>query len=270
MIPHLYARVHMPNGPVADALGQWASSLDSLPEHVVVAAWPGLDRYTLVGEQWAWTTGQWIEHLQDPYLEHPFAASPDGDRHAILHLEVSLTPGCRKLTRHEWAEIAHRLARTATIEIPAHQGQGARWVAFQALPGRLDLIANLITVDGTWHSLPEDVLDRLDAEARRIQQELDLVPPRAARPVPTATAQLASVLTQLADEHGGPLAAVRGLVEHAAHRTGPGTDAAHRLAWIARRVHSIQQDLERTAAVMGHPPATVVPPTAGRPSRRSP
>lgn len=60
---------------------------------------------------------------------------------------------------------------------------------------------------------------------RRIEQDLHLIPVRtvlttrsAARTVPAASAQLAVVLTQLADEQAGPLATVRGLVEHTAYR----------------------------------------------------
>ncbi|MGC5412751.1 relaxase/mobilization nuclease, partial [Streptomyces sp. DT225] len=92
---------------------------------------------------------------------------------------------------------------------------------------RLDLIANLITHDGSWHSLPDDVLEHLDAEARLIEHDLGLTPSRAARrPAPSPTALLASVLAQLADEHTGPLVAVRGLIEHTAHRTAHQPDAA--------------------------------------------
>ncbi|MFD5128960.1 hypothetical protein [Streptomyces olindensis] len=65
--------------------------------------------------------------------------------------------------------------------------------------------------------------------------------------------QLATVLAQLADEQSGPLATVRGLIEHSAHRlarqpgaVGPHT--AHRLELIARRLHGIQQDLDATTA----------------------
>ncbi|BCM71254.1 hypothetical protein EASAB2608_06588 [Streptomyces sp. EAS-AB2608] len=80
-----------------------------------------------------------------------------------------------------------------------------------------------------------------------------------ARTVPTASAQLATVLAQLADERSGPLATVRGLIEHTAHRaalqpgTGPDTEhrapgTGHRLELIAHRLHGIQQDLDATAA----------------------
>ncbi|MGA5065314.1 hypothetical protein ACPB9E_16405 [Streptomyces exfoliatus] len=67
------------------------------------------------------------------------------------------------------------------------------------------------------------------------------------------TAQLASVLAQLADEQAGPLATVRGFVEHVAYRIASQSGAAsvdtvHRLELIARRLHAIQQDLDTTAA----------------------
>ncbi|MEV5605474.1 relaxase/mobilization nuclease [Streptomyces sp. NPDC052299] len=275
MIPHLHEPVHIPHSQIAEALGHSVSSPEDLASHTVVAAWPGLDRYTLDGEQWTWTARQWAEHLQDPYLEHPFAASPNGDRHAILHLEVDLHPDDRALTRHWWSEIAHRLARTATIELPGKESLSCRWVAFQALPGRLDLIANLITLDGAWHSLPDDVVERLEAEARLIEQDLGLTPSRAARPAPTSTALLASVLAQLADEHTGPLAAVRGLIEHTARQTAhqagaADTATAHSLLLLARRVYAIQEDLGRTATRLAKPTAVVEPPAARRAAHRSP
>ncbi|MFJ6574056.1 relaxase/mobilization nuclease [Streptomyces sp. NPDC091292] len=254
---------------------------EGLTEHTNVAHWPALDYFTLDDEQKTWTSVQWAEHLEDPYLEHPFATSPDDDRRAILHLDVRLHPDDRGLTRPEWAEVAHRLARAAGIEIPGKES-GCRWIAVQAQPSRLDLIANLIHLDGAWHTPPADKLRRLAHEARRIEQDLDLIPVRsdsparpAVRAALTASAQLATILTHLADERAGPLAAVRGLAEHTSHRIArqPGavsTDAAHRLELIALRLHAIQQDLDTTATRLVQPRAVPVPAAARHSAHRSP
>ncbi|MCX4531060.1 relaxase/mobilization nuclease [Streptomyces sp. NBC_01669] len=282
MIPRLHERTHAPHDPLAEALGRPVSPNEGLPEYTVVAHWPGLDYFTLDDEQKIWTSVQWAEHLEDPYLEHPFAASPDDDRHAILHLTVRLHPDNRQLTGPEWSETGHRLARAAGIEIPGEE-HGCRWIAVQAQPQRLDLIANLIRLDGAWHAPPNDILRRLADEARRIEQDLHLISPvrtgpttrPAIRKAPTASAQLASVLTQLADEQAGPLAAVRGLVEHTAHRVArqpgaAGTDTAHRLELIARRLHAIQQDLDTTAVHLVQPRIAAARPVARRTTHRSP
>lgn len=282
MIPRLHERTHTPHAPLAEALGRPVSPNDGLTEYTVVAHWPGLDNFTLDDEQKIWTSVQWAEHLEDPYLEHPFAASPDDDRRAILHLDARLHPDDRELTGPEWAEAAHRLARAVGIEIPG-KDHGCRWIAVQAQPGRLDLIANLIHLDGAWHAPPADILRRLSDEARRIEQDLHLIPVRtgpttrpAIRPAPpTASAPLASVLTQLADEQAGPLATVRGLVEHTAHRLAgqpgaAGTDTAHRLELIARRLHAIQQELDTTAANLVQPRPVPAPAAARHTAHRSP
>jgi hypothetical protein len=219
--------------------------------------------------------------LRRPLPEHPFAASPDDDRRAILHLDIRLHPDDRELTGPEWAEVAQRLARAVGIEIPGKE-HGCRWIAVQAQPGRLDLIANLIHLDGAWHALPADNLRRLAQEARRIEQDLHLVPVRsdppsrpAIRAALTASAQLATILTQLADEQAGPLAAVRGLVEHTSHRIArqpraASTDTAHRLELIARRLYAIQQDLDTTADRLVHPRAVPAPDAVRHNAHRSP
>ncbi|MFD4479417.1 relaxase/mobilization nuclease [Streptomyces sp. NPDC058471] len=282
MIPRLHERAHAPHEPLAEALGRPVSPNEGLTEHTVVAHWPGLDYFTLDDEQRTWTSVQWAEHLEDPYLEHPFAASPDDDRHAILHLTVRLHPDDRQLTGSEWAETAHRLARATGIEVPGKE-HGCRWIAVQAQPRRLDLIVNLIHLDGAWHAPPSDILRRLADETRRIEQDLRLIAPvrtgpttrPAIRTAPTASAQLADVLTQLADEQAGPLAGVRGLVEHIAYRIAgqpgaAGTETAHRLELIARRLHGIQQDLETTAAHLVEPRIAAAPPPPRRTAHRSP
>ncbi|MGW0295421.1 relaxase/mobilization nuclease [Streptomyces anthocyanicus] len=278
MIPRLHRRTHSPRDPLTEALGRPLSPAEGLTEYTVVARWPGLDYYTPDDEQRTWTSVQWAEHLEDPYLEHPFAASPDDDRRAILHLSIRLHPDDRELTGPEWAETAQRLARAADIEIPGKES-GCRWIAVHAQPRRLDLIANLIHLDGAWHAPPTDILRRLAGEARRIEQDLNLIPVRTgpttratAHTVPAASAQLASVLTQLTDEQAGPLAAVRGLIEHTAHRVAHqvgtnGADTAHRLELIARRLHAVQQDLNTTAAQLAQPPIAAVAPTTRRLSR---
>ncbi|MES9558971.1 MULTISPECIES: relaxase/mobilization nuclease [unclassified Streptomyces] len=284
MIPRLYIRAHTPQGPLAEALGRPVSAAEGLTDHTIVAHWPGLDYYTLDDEQKIWTSVQWAEHLEDPYMEHPFAASPEDDRHAIFHLDVRLHPDDRELTGPEWAEAAHRLARAAGIEVPGDE-RGCRWIAVQAQPGRLDLIANLIRLDGSWHTQPADVPRRLSDEARRIEQDLRLIPAQTThqsqtgvRPVPTASAQLATILSQLADEQAGPLAWVRDLVEHTAHQIarqpGAADDATMlRLGLIVRRLHSVQQDLDTTAAQLRaavSPPAAAAPPAAQPSAHRSP
>lgn len=261
MIPRIHERTHTPHDPLTEALGRPVPFEGGLAEDTVVAYLPGLDSYTLDDEQASWTAAQWAQHLEEPLLEHPFATSPKDDRRAIFHLDVRLHPKDRDLSRAEWAETAHRLARTAGIEIPGDTN-GCYWIGVQGRPGRLDLIANLIRLDGAWQPQPAHLVKRLVDEARRIEHALRLtrVPvapqqPVTVRAAPTPAAQFAAVLTQLADEQDGPLAAVRGLVEHTAHRIArqPGAESpgtAHRLEWIARRLYGIQRDLDTTATTL--------------------
>lgn len=273
MIIRIHERGIDPNEAVAEALGQPVSTEEGLTDHTVVAHWPGLDAYTLDDEQRIWTSADWAEHLDDPIWQHPFASSPQGDRRAIWHTSARLHPDDRELTRPEWAEIAHRIARAAGIQHPGDD-RGCRWIAVQAQPGRIDLLANLLRADGTWtsHRLNPS---RLAAESRRVEAELGLISPSPGGPDPQqtarfaqralppiavadATAQLVGLLRQLADENSGPLSTVRGLVEHAAYRldrlpAAHGPDSAHQLELIARRLHGVQRDLDSLAAAL---PAT--------------
>lgn len=273
MIPRLHGRTHTPHDPLGEALGRPVSPSEAVPEHTVVAHWPGLDQFALDDEQTTWTSFQWAEHLEEALLEHPFAAGPDDDRRAILHLSLRLHPDDRDLTRPQWAEIAHRLARVVGIELPGKES-GCRWIAVQARPGRLDLIANLIHLDGTWHAPPANTLQRLVQEARRIEGDLRLVR------VPSGSAldqrdQLADMIVEFVEEQIAPVAAARELVEHTlqqiALRPGPeSAEKALRLELIAQRLHHIQQDLASTAA-RGRPRAVPAPAAARHPTTpRSP
>ncbi|MFC9502739.1 relaxase/mobilization nuclease [Streptomyces sp. NPDC057002] len=279
MIPRLYERTHTPHDPLEEALGRPVSPHEGLTLYTVVAHRPGLDRFALDEEQKTWTSLQWAKHLEDPYAERPFATGPDGDRRAILHLDIRLHPDDRVLTGPEWAEVAHRLARAAGIEVPGKE-HGCRWIAVQAQHGRLDLIANLIHSDGAWHAPPTDILRRLSDEARRRTSTWSPYAPDPLRGMPSARhrrhrpSSRASSLSS-PTSRPGPLATVRGLVEHTAHRIARqpgavGNDTAHRLELIARRLHTIQQDLDTTAARLLQPPAAAVPPAVRHTAHRSP
>ncbi|MCZ0978720.1 hypothetical protein O1L60_04220 [Streptomyces diastatochromogenes] len=174
-------------GPVLgdDVLGTPLPYEEKLAAGTIVAYWPGLDAYTAAGEPESWTVLNWAEHLSDPLHEHPFAESPAGDRRAVFRLAVRLAPEDRTLTRQEWAEVAHRIARAAGIEIPGDD-QGCRWVALQLRPHRLDLIANLIRLDGTWQRQPTGLPHRLATETRRLEGELGLLTPARSPSPPTA------------------------------------------------------------------------------------
>lgn len=258
--------------PLAEALGRPVSDREGLTDHTVVAHWKHLDLYTPFGEGQIWTSAEFAEHLDDPRRRHPASVSPHGDRRAIWHADVRLHPDDRDLTGPEWSEIAHRIARTTGIHRP-WDDHSCRWIAVQAQPSRLDLLANLIRPDGTWTPQPHRLPALLSAESRRIEAELGLISPRTGpdpqqaaqqarfagrtRQAGTAdtTFQLAGLLRQLADERTGPLSTVRGLIEHAAHLLeglpdAYGPDSAHRLELIARRLYGIQQSLDSSAAAL--------------------
>ncbi|MFD3944931.1 relaxase/mobilization nuclease [Streptomyces sp. NPDC058579] len=256
-------RVHQRRGDVGplladDVFDTPLSYEEKLPADTVVAYWPGLDAYTAVGEPGSWTVLDWAEHINDPLFEYPFAVSPGQDRRSVFHLDVRLTPEDRSLTGQEWSEVAHRLARAADIEIPGDD-QGYRWVAFQARPHHLSLIASLIRLDGTWQRQPPALPLHLAAEARRLESDLGLLTPGAL----TTTDRIAPLA-----EVTAPLANARRVVElHAqllaGHPQAPLREAGHRLEWLARRLFDLQQDLTTTAAELRRPPA---PPRATAPS----
>ncbi|WP_031008900.1 hypothetical protein [Streptomyces sp. NRRL F-5727] len=275
MIIHLYRHGFEAADALADALGRPLSADEGLttePGGTVVAYWDQLDRYT--DESRYWTTPEWAQHLADPLVEHPFAAAPDGSRRAILHLYVRLHPLDRELSPAEWSEVGHRLARTAGLAPPGDEWS-CRWVAVRDKANRMDLIGNLIRLDGAWASTPRRLAEALEAEARRIEADLLLhtghlsvqeKAPAATRATaasparaPAATSPLAGILNQLAAEQAGPIAAVRQLVEQvgrqAAALPGHETAAAGRdLFWAARRLHGVQDQLGQIAARLAPPP----------------
>ncbi|MFJ8676332.1 relaxase/mobilization nuclease [Streptomyces sp. NPDC093589] len=265
MIPRVHPRAIDVTEALTEALGRPVSDQEGLTGHTVVAYWTELGSSTQDDEQDSWTSAQWAQHLQDPLLDAPYAASPQGDQCAIFHLDVRLHPDDRDLSGAEWAEAAHRLARAAGLQKPGDR-IGCHWIAVQGKPGRLDLIANLVRSDGTWQRQPIDLPRRLSDQARRIEADLQLRSPArhdlrakslasTAPEAVSAAGQIAQVLSQLSDERTGPLATVRGLVEHTSHRLGGlpqpyGSEAGHRLQWAARRLHGIQRDLDHTATIL--------------------
>ncbi|WP_416986999.1 hypothetical protein [Streptomyces sp. T028] len=278
---------------LAEALGRPVSDQEGLTGHTVVAHWPGLGHVAFDDEQRVWTSKDWEDHLDAPSWEHPRAKGLRKERFSIWHAEVRLAPGDRRLTGPEWSEIAHRLARAAGIATPGDTSS-CRWIALQAQPRRLDLIANLIRPDGTW-TVQAGLLLQMAAECRRLETALSLLaplpgrssrrtvtPPAAVRAAVGTTGQLGELLHQLADETTGPLATARGLVEHAAHRLGAlphpdGLVTEHQLEWIARRLYGIQQDLDSVAADLAAPfrppvpaPAASVPRSASARTRSTP
>ncbi|GAU70753.1 hypothetical protein SSP35_22_00560 [Streptomyces sp. NBRC 110611] len=287
MIPHVHSGSDFAVEALSNALGRPIAEQDVLGDLVV--AYSALEDDLADDDPRAWMLDDWWEHLDEPTAMFPWAGGPGGIQEPVFHVSVRLHPNDRQLTPSEWSQIAHRLA-DATGIAPVDDTQACRWVALQAQRGRLDLIANLIRLDGRWahhHSLHQS----LAAECRGVESDLGLVParptlyrtyiahhpahhgempdPSATQSPPSVAAQLANLMCQLADEKTEPIASVRGLVEQAAHCLDDlphsyGPAAGHRLELIARRLHDIQQDLEATAADL--PGAKQRAPVASPPS----
>ncbi|MEU5162292.1 hypothetical protein AB0G74_22175 [Streptomyces sp. NPDC020875] len=185
MIACLWGRSLSAYLPVEEALGRAASDSGSVHESVV-AYWDRLGDYTQ-GEERLWTSVDWINHLDDPTFEWPFASDEKGVREPVFHLTAELHPADRELESAEWATIAHRLAITVGLAPPLDD-QGCQWVAFQARPRRLDLLANLIRLDGAWQRLPPDPLRAALSQIRQVQRDFGLTGAHPAPPPVPPTA----------------------------------------------------------------------------------
>ncbi|MCC3778736.1 hypothetical protein [Streptomyces sp. UNOB3_S3] len=191
---------------------------------------------------------------------------------------MRLHPDDRVLTRAEWSEIAHRLARTTGITPPGDE-RACRWIALAAGPRRVHLLASLVREDGTRARLPYRLPAHLLSESRRIARDLGLQAPGGTADGPQrgrgsaiAGPAQATLLHRLTEESSGPLANVRRLVEQAAYQVaglpdGQGGDTGRRLEWVARRLYAVQEDLQATASGLGQsaqrqPVASPVPVTA--------
>ncbi|WP_225847283.1 relaxase/mobilization nuclease [Streptomyces sp. HPF1205] len=230
----------------------------------LVAAWPALAAHTSPGDFLSWRAAQWADFLNAPLLDHPFTASPGGDRRALFRLLLALGPDDRVLNTAGWTYAAHTVLASLGLARPDGDGPH-RWIAVRAHPRHLHLIANLISEDGTWAQLPEPLLPHLQSQVRLLAQTLNQPPASSAgRPESPAMASaptpnsLADLLDEITDEAAGPLAQVRRQIEKAAissadaadlHRAG--TD--RRLEWIARRLYDIQEDLRGIGHTLSDP-----------------
>lgn len=220
----------------------------------LVAVWPVLAAHTAPDDFHRWSAAQWADFLDDPLLEHPFAASPAGDRRALFHLQLALGPDERVLNTGEWTYAAHTVL--ASLGLCGPDGDGPhRWIALGASPRHLHLIANLISEDGTWAPLPEPLVLHLRHQVRLLVDTLNRPPARSAsRDEDPTVASLPTphghegLLGEITDGAAGLLAQVRRRIEQAAIHAADSPDlrgagADRRLEWIARRLHGIQEDL---------------------------
>jgi hypothetical protein len=195
----------------------------------VITHSPAAARYTFGGPL-PWRTGQWADALEEPFDDHPRARSPEGDGKAILHLTVQLQPEDRALEDEEWKHAAQRFAHALGLHDEPSSAAFV-WIALQAQPGRLDLIASLIRSDGTWYAPPADLAYRVQDEARRIEADLDL----AAAP-PSPREALRNLLAQVTAPTG-PLAEARALLARASALAAEDGSPIIDSARIARRLH---------------------------------
>ncbi|MEV0446070.1 hypothetical protein AB0I84_29335 [Streptomyces spectabilis] len=267
MIIHVNPLSASAREPLSDILSAALSPTgESQAGDTVVAHWLRSKRYP---QSENWSAAQWAHHLDDPSWAYPPAhASVPAIWHAVVH-----RPGdglTSPLSPREWDEVTHRLVHAARLD-QSDSGHECRWVALRPQPDRLDLLVSLVRGDGS-RAQEQDVLRGLTAECQRIESELRhsgksnpadvgeqqvpsarLTEPASSRPSQHEAARLDVVADRLLDETFERLASMRQLAEDAAYLLSDlpyayGPEAGHRLEWIARRLHGIQQDLAATAA----------------------
>ncbi|MFD3760498.1 hypothetical protein [Streptomyces sp. NPDC058622] len=259
MIPHVRPRLFHVDDVFEDALGRPLLHVEDLTDFTVVAHGPAFTQRPVLEENARmWSAQDWVGHLEEPFHEHPFATSPGGDRHAVLHLEIRLHPHDPGQHPATWEQIAERMAQTAGITAPA-DALGCRWVAFLGESSTLHIVANLIRADGSWTDVPRTLARNLTAEARRLEHEISLrspLPDGATQP-PSAflVGTTEKLLTELADPERGLLPRAARLSTKSAEvlsfRLGQTNDISTRLAAVATHLRALNAEVTAIAVLTG-------------------
>ncbi|MCY0928211.1 hypothetical protein OTB20_18820 [Streptomyces sp. H27-H1] len=257
MIPLVRPRLFHVEDVFEDALGRPLLHVVDLIAFTVVAHGPAFtERPVLEENARMWSAEEWVEHLDEPFDEHPFITSPGGDRHAVLHLEFRLHPHDSGQHPGTWEQIAERMARTAGIAAPAG-APGCRWVAFLGESNTLHIVANLIRTDGSWADVPRSLARDLTAEARRLEGDFGLHSPLPDKAPQAPSASLAGtaekLLAELADPELGLLPRAARVstktAEVLSFHPGRSTDISARLAAVATHLRALNAEVTAIAVL---------------------
>ncbi|WP_327417544.1 hypothetical protein [Streptomyces sp. NBC_01233] len=257
MIPLVRPRLFHVEDVFEDALGRPVLHADDLTAFTVVAHGPALTQRPVLEENARmWSAEEWVEHLEEPFHEHPFAASPGGDRHAVLHLEIRLHPHDPGQHPATWEQIAGRMAQASGVSAPADE-VGCRWVAFLSESNTLHVVANLIRADGSWTDVSRGLARHLTAEARRLELDFGLHSPKTDGALAEAPIHLGGdtekLLAALADPDRGLLAQATRVSartsEAFAYRFGQTTDISTRIAAVATHLRALSAEVTTIATL---------------------
>ncbi|MFI5863737.1 hypothetical protein [Streptomyces sp. NPDC051546] len=259
MIPRVRPRLFHVEDVFEDALGRPVLHVDELTDFTVVAHGPAFTQRPVLEENARmWSAEDWVEHLEEPFHEHPFTTSPGGDRHAVLHLEVRLHPLDRPQHPAAWEQIAERLAQASGITAPA-DAPGSRWVAFLGESGTLHIVANLIRADGSWTDVPHTLARTLLAEARRLERDFGLHSPATDgaphEPPVHLGGDTDQLLAELADPDRGLLARATQISartsEALSYRFGHTNDISTRIAAVVTHLRALNAEVTTIATLAG-------------------
>ncbi|WP_406220686.1 hypothetical protein [Streptomyces decoyicus] len=202
-----------------------------------------------------WLGGDLMNELDEPFRRYQELHNEPGGHH-IWQCSIGLHPEDGGLTDAQWSSVAHHLLEVAGITEPHANVSPVRWVALRDGGRALHIIASLVcepahrqlvtpaadahtAITREWTLFIEEYLHPEGIPLTALTDEIS----QAHEP-----GDLADLLALVTDEQHGVLGQLRRFVEGAAHwssaRSGAAVqDAGHRLAWAARRLHSVQRDL---------------------------
>ncbi|MGX1759923.1 hypothetical protein ACWIG5_23950 [Streptomyces lydicus] len=227
-----------------------------------------------------WLGGDLMNELDEPvrrYLEGQHGSAGD----LIWQCSIGLRPEDGGLTDGQWSAVAHHILEVAGITEPHADASPVRWVALRDGGRALHIIASLVcepdhrelvtpaadahaAIAQEWTRLVEEYLHPEGIPLTVLTDEIS----QAHEPD-----ELADMIALVTNEQHGVMAKLRRFVEGAAHWSSTHDEAVvqysgHRLAWAARRLHSLQHDLasisselhsERPSYPHRAPPAAVAP-----------
>ncbi|MFF4285676.1 hypothetical protein ACFY0R_10150 [Streptomyces sp. NPDC001633] len=243
---HTYAR-----DALAVAVGDSIALTTELDERHLIS-WGNLPPQSLDSP---WRGSDLMNELDEPvrrYLERQH--EPAGG--LIWQCSLGLHPEDGGLTDDQWSAVAHHILEVAGITEPHTDVNPVRWVALRDGGRALHIIASLVC-EPDHREVVTPAADAQAAIAREWTRLVEEYLHPEGMPLTMLTdkiseahepGDLADLLALVTDEQHGVMGDLRRFVEGAARwssaRDGAVVQyAGHRLAWAARRLHSLQRDL---------------------------